>query len=77
MSETTRRGRLAAADANMKYDARMREVRRLMRDLDKQLSKHEARQGGDPENWGFVGDLGNVEQQLTEILRFVGGGTRG
>ena len=66
-----------AADANMEYDQRMRKVRQMLRELDKQLYKHEARQGGRMTDWSFVGDLGHVEEQLTEVLRFIGGGTRG
>jgi len=74
----TRRGRLAA-DTHMAYDAKTRDVRRLLRELDKQLYKHEARAGGptNSQDWSFVGDLGHVEEQLTELLRFIGGGTRG
>jgi len=73
----TRRGSaLVAGDANMAYDQKMRKVRQLLREMDKQLYKHEARQGARMEDWGFVGDLGYVEEELKELLRFVGGGQR-
>lgn len=74
----TRRGNMAVAgDANMEYDQKTRRVRQLLRELDKQLYKHEARQGNRMEDWGFVGDLGHVEEELEELLRFIGGGRRG
>ena len=72
----TRRGRVAA-DASMAYDAKLKKVHVLLRDLDKQLSKHEMRQGGNMQDWGYVGDLEHAEEVLTELLRFIGGGTRG
>ena len=50
-------------DANMAYDAKTRRIRALLRDLDKQLYKHEIRQGNQMGGWGFVGDLGYVEEQ--------------
>lgn len=71
-----RRRVVMSADANMAYDSKNKRVRALLRDLDKQLYKHEARQGARMQDWGFVGDLEHVEEQLTELLRFIGGGTR-
>lgn len=68
---------MMTADANMAYDQKSRGVRVLMRDLEKQLARHEARQRTRPSDAGFVGDLGHVEEGLTELLRFIGGGTRG
>jgi hypothetical protein len=68
---------IQAADANMEYDRKLKEVRKLVNELEKLLWKHEARQGGRTYDWGFVGDLEHLEGQLTEMVRFIGGGTRG
>lgn len=69
--------RCLSADANMAYDAKNKRIRSLLRDLDKQLYKHEARQGTRMQDWTFVDDLKHVEEELTELLRFIGGGNRG
>lgn len=68
---------IQAADANMEYDRKLKEVRKLINALQGLLNKHEARQGGRPQDWGFVGDLESLAGQLTEMVRFIGGGTRG
>jgi hypothetical protein len=69
--------RCVSADATMAYDTKLRRVNVLIRDLGKLLVKHEARQGVRMQDWSFVEDLENVEERLTETVRFLGGGTRG
>lgn len=74
----TRRGTLVVAgDANMAYDSKVRDVQRLLAEMDRRLRKHGMRQSGNPVDWSFVGDLESVEARLMELLRFLGGGTRG
>jgi hypothetical protein len=65
-----------AADANMAYDRKMKAVGVLVKELEKQLLKHEGRQNGRSQDWTFVGDLEYLEEKLTEILRFIGSGRR-
>jgi hypothetical protein len=63
---------IGEGDANIEYDRKMRDVRQLLKQFEKQLFRHEAKQGGRPTDRGFVGDLEHVESQLNELMRFLG-----
>jgi hypothetical protein len=65
---------LAGADAVTEYKAKSREVRKLLSDLDKAMTKHDKRQATDPMDWGFVGNLGHVVEELEEVSRFMNSG---
>jgi hypothetical protein len=61
-----------AADANMAYDSKKKEVSRRMRLLENQLDKHERRQKGRSTDTSFVDDLDVVVQKLDELMRELG-----
>ena len=65
-------GEIVAADANMAYDAKMRELRQKVHLIDKQLYRHEARQGGRPADWSFVEALQRASNKLDEMMRELG-----
>ena len=74
---TTRRGsetqvgRCLTADANSAYKSKLRDCRELVRDLEKALDSHEKEQSGSPDDYGSVGDLGHVYEELNNVLRFL------
>ena len=65
-------GQIMAVDANMAYDAKKKEVNRLLRLLESQLDKHERRQRGRPKEIGFVDELDDVVTRLDEMMRELG-----
>jgi len=55
---------LTGEDAITEYKAKSREVRKLLSDLDKALTRHDKRQATNPMDWGYVGNLGHVLEEL-------------
>ena len=55
------------------YEDRAQDIGALMTWLQDELEVHEAKAKADPTNWGFAGDLGNVQAKLVEILTFLSG----
>ena len=71
--DVVKRALRAQQDADKEYqrmrkviDSRLKMINRLLKEEDK-------RQKADPRNWGFVGDLGHIEELLSEIGEFLGG----
>jgi acetylglutamate kinase len=64
--------KIAAGDANSEYREWIATVRQDLRLLDRQLTKHEARQRQNPNDYGHVGDIQHVESGLQEMMRFLG-----
>lgn len=60
-------------NADMEYKARVKEMKSLMSRLHKALTTHAKQQTKDPGNWALVGDMGQVNKLLGEMLEFVGG----
>lgn len=50
------------------YNQKVISIRRLRVQLEIHLAKHANEQEQDPGNWGYVGDLGRIEQKLNELL---------
>jgi hypothetical protein len=50
------------------YKTRLRDVRELIRRLDRQLTIHERRHSAQPGNWGFAGDLDHIASHLLEAI---------
>ena len=55
------------------YKRRAKEVDALMARLRRQLKCHHAEQKLDPRNWGCVGNLGYVKEQLNDVVVFLSG----
>ena len=64
----------SSSSAEMAYKIRLREMNTLMEALHKALADHERRQDEDPENWGWAGDLGQVNMDMKEMIRFLTSG---
>jgi hypothetical protein len=57
--------------ADESYQAKLTEIKATMRKIEAGLDKHSKRQTGKPLNWGFVGDLFYILEELTEMSDFV------
>lgn len=64
--------RLASQTADQAYTERWDKVQKLYKDIGSHLTRHKAEQHRDPMNWGYVGDLGKVLEDLGEIAEFLG-----
>jgi hypothetical protein len=56
--------------AQAKYNAHQASIRSLIKQLEAKLDNHEKQASAHPANWGFSGDLGHVEANLTELVEF-------
>lgn len=61
--------RQTAAEA---YAARRATIEAHLSTIDLGLDRHEKRQAADARNWGFAGDLAEVERLLAEAARILG-----
>lgn len=71
MSET---GKPEATEAAKAYEDRRAKINHLVDQLTAALDEHETKMKASPRNWGFVGDLGNVVEELKNIVDFMTGG---
>ena len=55
------------------YAAKAKDIARLIDVLQMELDKHETLTQGDSKNWGRVGDLEKVRQDLIETVSFLSG----
>ena len=46
--------------------------RDLLKRIAARLSDHQTRQGAAPCDWGYVGDLGRVNEELAQVLAALG-----
>ena len=65
--------REAKEDAEAQYQSRARQIGAFLRKIEQLLSKHVHEQRSEPQNWGFSGDLGYVQERLGEVIDFLGG----
>lgn len=63
----------SARDANAEFQVKMKVAQKLVDDLKKALVYEARRQTQDPRNWGYVGDLGHVIEELGGIIKFLNG----
>lgn len=56
-----------------KYKERFDSISKKISDLQKKLKKHKDEFTRDNLNWGFVGDLGHVDEVLGELSDFMKG----
>jgi hypothetical protein len=64
--------RVAGRDAVERYRALRKGIDAKLRDLEERLKKHDKEFREEPDNWGYVGDLGHVDELLGEINSFLG-----
>jgi hypothetical protein len=53
---------------------RSKEARELLAKLSAAIDAHEREGKANPENWGFAGNLGYVNNELGDVLGFLTGG---
>jgi hypothetical protein len=53
-----------------KYYKRLRDVEQQIKLLQQGIKKHEQKFRGDSRNWGYVGDLGHIYEQLSDLSGF-------
>ena len=58
--------------AAVEYLARLAETKYLIVQIMQQLAVHTKQQHKSPAHWGFVGDLGHVNEQLAYALASLG-----
>ena len=64
---------IQSAEAKKEYADKSKSVKKLMDRLEKAMKKHEKDFSGEERNWGYVGDLGHIESELADLVRFLGG----
>lgn len=55
-------------DANTAYKERYKSVLSNLDKLKKLMKKHSVKQAKSPMDWGYAGDIGYVDDELTELL---------
>lgn len=67
-------------DANLEstaagaYRARQANITTLLASIGDELVAHGARASTEPSSWGYVGDLGGVQERLELIMKSLAGG---
>ena len=54
------------------YSERAAISRDLLKRIAAHLSDHQTRQATNPNDWGYVGDLGRVNEELAQVLAALG-----
>lgn len=57
--------------ADDSYQNKVKEINNLIKIISKGLKNHQEKQKKDTNNWGFVGDLSTVVDELQEIATFL------
>lgn len=55
------------------YAARSANIDALIERLQAARQAHAQRAAGRPNDWGFAGDMGHIEQRLAELVESMGG----
>ena len=53
------------------YTQRREDIARLIDWLDLELGKHQTKAEAEPQDWGYAGDLGNVQAKLVRTVAFL------
>lgn len=56
-------------NANDTYAAKVAEARKLLAQIAEKIDRHAAEQAKDRGNWGYVGDMGAIVRELSEVAR--------
>jgi hypothetical protein len=54
------------------YAARYAKAQDLLNRIASRLAEHQRRQAAAPDNWGYAGDLGRLNQELAYVLAALG-----
>ncbi len=66
--QTTQTKQSAAA----RYTELQAESKDLLKRIAARLAKHQQKQSAEPADWGYVGDMGRVNEQLAYVLASLG-----
>ena len=44
----------------------------LLKRIATRMAEHQARQAAEPRDWGYVGDLGHINEELAQVLAALG-----
>ena len=69
MKNTTKNTTKTAAAA---YSQNATTAQDLLKRIATRLSEHQARQAAEPCDWGYVGDLGHINEELAQVLAALG-----
>ncbi len=58
--------------AGTDYSEKAAISRDLLKRIAARLSEHQTRQASNPSDWGYVGDLGRVNEELAQVLASLG-----
>ena len=58
--------------AGTDYSEKAAISRDLLKRIAARLSDHQTRQAANPNDWGYVGDLGRVNEELAQVLAALG-----
>lgn len=58
--------------AQQEYSHRQARVKALLASIGAAVEAHATKAAGQPDNWGFAGDIGSVECALQELLEGFG-----
>jgi hypothetical protein len=53
------------------YDKKEKEIRKLLKKIETGLEKHNRKVAQNDINWGYIGNLGYMVEQLTNVSDFV------
>ena len=53
------------------YHQRRREIAGLLKWLNAELDKHDQAAANEPQDYGYAGNLGHVQEKLVEIVAFL------
>ena len=68
MQKTTTTPKTAAAAYSQKNVI----TRDLLKRIATRLAEHEVEQAAKPQDWGYVGDLGHITEELAQVLAAIG-----
>ncbi|MFH1184478.1 MAG: hypothetical protein V1755_05505 [Chloroflexota bacterium] len=62
---------MAKQTATELYQIRKANITSMLTRINDLLATHAAEQAASPRDWGFAGDLGKIESDLAEVVRFL------
>lgn len=54
------------------YSAKAVQAQDFLKRISTRLAEHQASQATEPKNWGYIGDLGRVNEELAQVLAVLG-----
>jgi hypothetical protein len=62
---------IASADLEREMSNAVRDIRNLLKKIEKGVKEEDRRFKEDSTNWGYLGDLGHVKSELKDIAEFL------